>query len=345
MNHLRIGFLPFLVAAMLSGITAQTPDDRYPIVKDGKLGFIDASGTEVIAPQFQPIADMSNFREGLAWVAGPLGDGYIDPNGRYVIGPQRDWGQGRPFQEGIAGVLMWGRNGTANGPVLIDRTGRVVMSGKTVKEGYSYFSEGLMAVSDSGKTGFVDKQLQWAIKPQFSDARAFSEGKAAVQIGSNWGFIDRTGQTVVPARYEWVWPFSDGLALVRVKIQSQTLLGFVDASGRERIPPRFTYATSFKEDRALVRSPDDPLEIIDKTVNLIGIVDADTANEFSEGLAAVRIGGLWGFVDRSGVLKITPRFTRADNFWHGLARVAWPGGHGYIDKTGRTVWSSDGRAQ
>jgi hypothetical protein len=340
MTHLRIDLLSLLVAAMLSGIAAQTPDDRYPIVKDGKLGFIDARGTEVIAPQFQPIADMSNFREGLAWVAGPLGSGYIDANGRYVIGPQRDWGQGRPFQEGIASVLMWGRNGTANGPVLIDRTGRVVMSGETVKEGYSYFSEGLMAVSDSGKTGFVDKQLQWVIKPQFSDARAFSEGKAAVQIGGNWGYIDMTGRTVVPARYDWVWPFSDGLALVRVKIQSQTLFGFVDASGRERIPPRFTSATSFRGDRALVRSPGEALAIIDKSANFIGEVNGDLANEFSEGLAAVRAGELWGFVDLFGVWTITPRFTRADSFWHGLARVAWPGGQGYIDKTGRTVWSS-----
>ena len=99
---------------------------------------------------------------------------------------------------------MWGRNGNASGPVLIDRTGRVVLSGAVVKEGYSYFSEGLMRLSDGGKTGFVDSQLQWVIKPQFSDARTFSEGMAAVQIGGNWGFIDKTGRIVVPARYEWV---------------------------------------------------------------------------------------------------------------------------------------------
>ena len=116
---------------------------------------------------------MSHFSEGLAWVAGARGSGYIDPGGRYVIGPQLDRGQGRPFQEGIAGVLMWGRNGGTSGPVLIDRTGRVVLSGAVVKEGYSYFSEGLMRLSDRGKTGFVDKQLQWVIRPQFSDARAF----------------------------------------------------------------------------------------------------------------------------------------------------------------------------
>ena len=343
MNHPKIVFLSVFVTAMVVGIAAQAPDDRYPIVKDGKLGFIDAKGTEVIAPQFQPIADMSNFREGLAWVAGPSGSGYIDPTGRYVIGPQQDWGQGRPFHEGIAGVLMWGRNGASNGPVLIDRSGSVVLSGAKVREGYSYFSEGLMAVSDNGKTGFVDKQLQWVIQPQFSDARAFSEGRAAVQVAGNWGYIDKTGRTVVPAMYDWVWPFSDGLALVRVKLPSETLFGFVDSNGRERIPPRFTYATSFKEDRALVRSHGEALAIIDKNANVISNIDADMANEFSEGLAAARVGGLWGFVDLSGIWRVTPRFTRVDSFWHGLARVAWQGGHGYIDKTGRNVWSSNAK--
>ena len=44
------------------------------------------------------------------------------------------------------------------------------------------------------------------------------------------------------------------------------------------------------------------------------------------------------FVDLQGTSIIPRQFTNADHFWHGLARVAWNDGYGYIDKTGRTVW-------
>lgn len=79
-----------LIAFALTTVaSAQAPDDRYPFVKDGKLGFIDYTGKEVIPAQFFPVADFAHFNEGLAPVAGPNGEGYIDPSGRFVIGPQR----------------------------------------------------------------------------------------------------------------------------------------------------------------------------------------------------------------------------------------------------------------
>ena len=235
---------------------------------------------------------------------------------------------------------MWGRNGSSNGAALIDRSGRVVLSGRQVKEGYSYFSDGLMTMPDAEKlVGFVDKQFQWVIGPKYTDARAFSEERAAVQIGGQWGFIDKTGRIVVPATYDLALPFSNGMALVRGGAES--LFGFVDRAGREVMPPQFAFATAFNDDRSLVRLPGGRLTIIDRIGNSIDQLEADAASEFSEGLASVRVKGLSGYVDRSGTWAIAPRFTTADSFWRGLARVTWKGGPGYIDRTGRTVWTSE----
>ena len=64
------------------------------------------------------------------------------------------------------------------------------------------------------------------------------------------------------------------------------------------------------------------------------------ADEFSEGVAAARVNGTWGYVDRAGSWTIPPQFTHADGFWHGLARVVWENDRGYIDKTGHTVWKT-----
>jgi hypothetical protein len=45
----------------------------------------------------------------------------------------------------------------------------------------------------------------------------------------------------------------------------------------------------------------------------------------------------WGFIDNKGRLVIAARFTSADNFRNGLARVRQDNYHGYIDKSGKWV--------
>jgi len=72
----------------------------------------------------------------------------------------------------------------------------------------------------------------------------------------------------------------------------------------------------------------------------------DDARDFSEGLAAVRVGGKWGYIDRSGKMVIPPRFLRAEPFRGGLAVVDtsqrlfayWNKGTHYIDRVGRRIW-------
>jgi len=84
----RLNALIALLIVIPIGLDAQSADDRYPFVKNGKVGFIDSEGHEIIPAQFGNVGDMAHFREGLASVAGPEGAGYIDPSGQFVIGPQ-----------------------------------------------------------------------------------------------------------------------------------------------------------------------------------------------------------------------------------------------------------------
>ena len=68
----------------------------------------------------------------------------------------------------------------------------------------------------------------------------------------------------------------------------------------------------------------------------------DEATDFSEGLAAVKIGGKWGFVDKSGKFVIPlGDYKWVKPFQNGLSRVGFPGdGWGYIDQKGKTIWKS-----
>ncbi|MEI8389304.1 MAG: TonB family protein [bacterium] len=71
----------------------------------------------------------------------------------------------------------------------------------------------------------------------------------------------------------------------------------------------------------------------------------DVANDFSEGLASVKIGTLWGYIDNIGRFIIKPKFHIANDFHEGLAAAGYEKYNynivtqivGYIDKQGKYV--------
>ena len=60
---------------------------------------------------------------------------------------------------------------------------------------------------------------------------------------------------------------------------------------------------------------------------------------FSEGLASVRVGTKWGYINTKGVVAITPQFDFAMPFRYGRARVQLANRYGYIDKEGKYIGS------
>jgi hypothetical protein len=344
----------FLFAAQILGY-GQAADDRYPIGRDGKLGFIDYQGREVIPPQFTTVADMAHFKDGLAPVFEPgKGWGYIDPSGKFVIGPTMEWAWGRPFHEGVAGMMILGKNFAHNRPAWINDKGEIIFTGMGT-EG-AYFSDGLMPMrTDAGTYGFVNKNFKFVIPPKYDLAFEFSEGRAPVWLNRKWGFIDLSGKVVVPLKYDHVWQFTDGLARVRIDTPIGTVMtlegrhleyhyrhGFVDRDGNEVIGLQFDDATRFSEGYALAIPANFKLwGVIDKRGNIVHQPEFDGATEFHEGLALVSVKGKHGYVDTSGKWVIPATFIHADSFRNGLARVGWkPGVGGYIDKSGKTVWKN-----
>lgn len=63
----------------------------------------------------------------------------------------------------------------------------------------------------------------------------------------------------------------------------------------------------------------------------------EIAQPFQEGMAAVRINGLHGFIDTHGKIVIKPRFQGAGSFRGGFAEVRVNGASGIIDRAGRMV--------
>lgn len=63
----------------------------------------------------------------------------------------------------------------------------------------------------------------------------------------------------------------------------------------------------------------------------------EVAYPFSENLAAVRIDGLYGFIDRTGKVVIGPRFQAVSSFTGNFAEVRIANASGIIDRSGRLV--------
>ena len=95
---------------------------------------------------------------------------------------------------------------------------------------------GLMARNESPKD---DKK----------DDRPYSEGLKAVEQDGKWGFVNREGELVIPYKYHYARSFHDGLAMVKLYGK----WGYIDWFGNELIPIVFDEVTHFQDGHAFVK--------------------------------------------------------------------------------------------
>ncbi len=240
--------------------------------------------------------------------------GFIDQTGKLVIGFDRlpAGTEVGTFSEGLAAICFYDKP-----PSLytlhcgyFDETGRIVIPPRFVLS--SQFSEGLAWIRTETFVAFINPFGNVAIELPDSFSTGFHEGLAAVGTQTGWGFIDKTGRFITPKRYVQVDRFSDGLAAVVEGRWQEARFGFIDKTGEVAIPIRF------------VPRPD--------------MMESVIVSRFTEGLAPIMFGKLYGYIDHKGNTVIPPTFRDAGQFSEGLASVTTADGErGYIDKTGLFV--------
>ena len=101
-------YMLFTLATLGAMSVCTAASTLYPVVVNGRWGFVNKSGETVINPQFDR-ADV--FAEGLAPVR--MGRwGYVDASGKVAINPQFD--KADVFSEGLAVVKLGGGPGPFN---------------------------------------------------------------------------------------------------------------------------------------------------------------------------------------------------------------------------------------
>jgi hypothetical protein len=205
------------------------------------------------------------------------------------------------------------------------------------------FSEGLAAVQILNRVGYIDKSGTMIIPPHYLYGGPFKDGVAFVKEGPRtWGLIDKTGAPVTDIKFDpcfnghsGIPTFHEGLACVDIGASYNNSIGFVNTSG-ELVSKGFRERAIYSDGLAKIDWYPD-IRYIDSsghTTVKLPRIHMESSRNFVEGLAAFQLrrdkGELWGFLDKSGMVKIEAQYKSVSDFSDGLAAVIAQNNHLYF---------------
>nr|MBR4281259.1 WG repeat-containing protein [Clostridia bacterium] len=176
---------------------------------------------------------------------------------------------------------------------------------------------------------------------QWTKIGNLTDGLMLVEKDGLMGVLDTQGDVVIPVEWEYIQTPALGLIVVR----RDGMSGVLDASGTEILPLTACQGMYVNVADGTIRirqGTEDGDEqyarsgVFDLTGKEIVPCIWGDIGDFSEGLAAVRDGGAWGYVNLQGELVIPCVWSYAQNFYSGYA-VVEDGLYGIIDTTGTLV--------
>ncbi len=311
--------------------------------KDGKYGFIDKAGNEIVPCVYD---DVGYLHDHMAWVRKEEfgGFGYVDEMGELVI-PCK-YTRVQDFSEGLAWV-------NEDGPwCCINRNGEVVFTLEIMSEDRSEFTDGLSVITppkEEGTSSIVNTKgevvtkLMWRswLGCGISDGLILCERYDEEGYLIGYVYLDTQGNVVIDRPEEdseYVYgytPFYNGLAAVLrfskidedadISEGGDVKVGYIDKTGKFAIP--ISLPCSGYDDQPDFPDPftcQDDMILSMKQVGECG----DEGCDF-----------LYGVVDRTGKLVVPYKYRYIQDFSGGLAAVfsEEEDKFGYIDKTGKVV--------
>jgi len=268
----------------------------YPayIIKNNnqKWGYIDKNGTFVIQPSFDGADTFQS--NGLAKVyiknADKVNQGIINESGKFILQPIYNYIS--DFSDGVTIAKS-------------DKYGIFNEEGKIIFETNLFiynFSDGLDTFSqEEGKKtlyGYINKDGEIVIKPQFKYARDFENGKAIVTTNDDKNaIIDKTGKIIKTFDYK-IDAISQDIAVFYDK--SKDKYGYIDLSGNILIEAEYTEANIFEDGYAVVNNAE---ESYNKKIGLI-----DSKGKFI-------IEPKYNYIKRIGKGLYAVSFYDEDSFW------------------------------
>lgn len=249
----------------------------------------------------------------------PLSEGY------YAVSEDGSWDylNADGVSDQSEGLSMAGPVGE-KGIRLIVNDSRAMLIGKGgMPEGYvsgtpsdaGVYREGLIPLKIGGTYAFYDllgdKQFG-----AYKHASAFTGGKAAVEEGNGWFLIDRTGKRISENSYEDIRLNPDGSCMNRgVMLAKQNGVYYLWNDKEKKISEEgFEDADCVTADHGIAVKKNGKWGFVNGKGRELLPAIYEEAKSFSCGLAGVKEGESWGFLDSDGDVVISPQFTQVDYF-------------------------------
>ena len=290
--------------------------------------------------------------------------GTINKKGEFVIEPIWDW----IFQSNRSELYLVEKDSLYG---YIDRYGKII-----IKPQYSDaepFSEGLAAVSNGKKLGFINKKGK-AIIPFIYDETflGFNNGLSDITLCDSCGFINKKGKIVVPLIYETCYPFMSKYAQVETferdylvtdkkgktydedeisdkyrlwvpknrcpgSFSTSTGQGRVDKKGDTIVPPQYLVTGNISDRMYIVQDKSKKWGAYSNKGKLVIAPQFDYLWHFYEGVAIFMLNDKYGYVNKIGQIIIDPIFDYAKQFNNGIAYVELDEKVGFINKKGEFI--------
>jgi len=281
------------------------------VKEDGRYGFIDMNGEEVVKPEF---FYASIFSAGYSmvvyksfWGIWDFRFGYIDKTGRLVI-DCKEYMVGR-FTGDYAPARYRGKYG------FIDESGDFVI--EPVFEDCNLFIGESAPVKIDGEWKYINESGEFILDTDFDYAEENIESLAAVYDGEKWGFINSDGELVISCVFDEVGWFSEGVCPVRIGDR----WGYIEpVFYSETITDEYVNSENlwrYSEVLELVDVDGEPA-FRNKSYRFVVEPRFDDASCFFDGLARVVIDEKCGYINTSGGYVFEPQFEEGSMFSEGV---------------------------
>jgi len=234
------------------------------------------------------------------------------------------------------------------------------------------FKNGLALIKVGEKWGFINTEGKMAIPAKYDDAYDFNDGYASAKMGDKYfildtkgmeypvdiagvndirefneglapfktvdkkyGYVGGNGKAVIPANYSAVGYFNNGLAWAKA---SDGKLGYINTKGEWVINPQFDGGRDFDKQSGLARvKVGEKWGYVNKSAEMMYVSSTESWGDFSEGLADGKVGDKKGFYNNKSEWVIKPMFDGTRDFKNGFAAAKQGDKWGVIDKQGNWV--------
>jgi hypothetical protein len=244
----------------------------------------------------------------------------------------------------IDGEFLWAgsfRDGVAcvketNGLfVIIDKKGRLVCKLPQFQKEATCVLEGMVRVCDEGKYGYANLSGDICIEPQFRYAEDFSEGVAVVRVRGGRNFVSPSGRICLGENVQELCSFSSGLALCK----QASKWCYIGHDWKVALGP-YDHACSFTEGVAQVKVGGD-YYYIDKSGAVLFQSDDSTSDYCIDGCINFHRAGKTGCYDIRGRVIIEAIYDSVGSFSEGYSCVKKDGRLFIINKSGGIVAAQD----